>query len=197
MNVIPKLLLTVGGCALAAVCHAQVATSGIRYDAGTELRGGARLQLNGAGTRFRGPFKVYTAGLYLSRKAATADEALAVPGAKRLAVTMLRDIDASELGKLFIRSVEDNMDRSAFSKLIPGLMRMSQIFSDHRKLATGDSLTIDWIPGVGTVISVRGVPQGEPFRESEFFAALMRIWLGPVPADWQLKEQLLGRPLNG
>ncbi len=118
-------------------------------------------------------------------------------GAKRLAVTMLRDIDASELGKLFIRSVEDNMDRAAFSKLIPGLMRMSQIFSEHRKLASGDSLTIDWIPGVGTVISVRGVPQGEPFREPEFHAALMRIWLGPVPADWQLKERLLGRPLNG
>jgi hypothetical protein len=174
-----------------------VATSGVRYDADMQLRSGAHVQLNGAGTRYRGPFKVYTAGLYLSRKAATADEALAAAGAKRMAVTMLRDIDASELGKLFIRSVEDNMDRTAFSKLIPGLMRMSQIFSHHRKLAAGDSLTIDWLPGVGTVISVRGVPQGEPFREPEFHAALMRIWLGPVPADWQLKEQLLGRPLNG
>jgi hypothetical protein len=196
MNAIQKLLFVAASCALSAACLAQVATSGVRYEAGTELRGGTHLQLNGAGTRFRGPFKVYTAGLYLSRKAATPEEALASPGAKRLSVTMLRDIDATELGKLFIRSVEDNMDRTAFSKLIPGLMRMSQIFSDHRKLANGDSLTIDWLPGVGTVISVRGVPHGEPFREPEFYTALMRIWLGPVPADWQLKEQLLGRPLR-
>ncbi len=158
----------------------------------TELRG-TKLQLNGAGTRYRGPFKVYTAGLYLTRKAHTPEEVLAPHGAKRLAITMLRDIDAGELGKLFVRSVEDNMDKTAFSRLVPGLMRMSQIFHDNKKLAAGDGLTIDWIPGAGTVISVRGVVQGEPFREPEFHAALMRIWLGPSPADWRLKEQLLGR----
>jgi hypothetical protein len=107
---------------------------------------------------------------------------------------MLRDIDAGELGKLFTRGVEDNMDRAAFSKLIPGLMRMSTIFSEQKKLAAGDSFTLDWVPGSGTIVSVRGVPQGEPFREPEFFNALMRIWLGPSPADWQLKDQLLGKP---
>jgi len=36
--------------------------------------------------------------------------------------------------------------------------------------------------------------QGEPFKEPEFFNALLRIWLGPVPADWKLKESLLGKP---
>ena len=108
---------------------------------------------------------------------------------------MLRDVDASELGKLFIRSVEDNLDRTSFSRVVPGLLRMSQIFSDHKKLAAGDTFTIDWVPGVGTLIHVRGVQQGEPFREPEFHAALMRIWLGHAPADWRLKEQLLGRPI--
>ena len=33
----------------------------------------------------------------------------------------------------------------------------------------------------------------EPFREPEFFQTLMRIWLGSKPADWQLKEALLGK----
>ena len=75
-----------------------------------------------------------------------------------------------------------------------GLMRMSQIFSDHKNLKSGDQFTIDWVPGTGTVIGVRGVPQGEPFKEQEFFNALMRIWLGPVPADWKLKDALLGKP---
>jgi hypothetical protein len=171
---------------------AQVTVSGVRYDETTELRG-TKLQLNGAGIRFRGPFKVYTAGLYLTRKSHTAEEALTAPGAKRISITMLRDIDAADFGKLFTRGVEDNLDKPTFAKLIPGLIRMSQIFSDHKKLSAGDGFTLEWIPGTGTIISVRGVSQGEPFKEPEFFTALMRIWLGPSPADWQLKEQLLGK----
>lgn len=179
---------------LPALAGAQVTVSGTRYDEVADLRG-SQLQLNGAGTRYRGPFKVYTAALYLGKKAGTAEEALAAPGAKRLSVTMLREIDASELGRLFIRSVEDNLDKPSFSKLIPGLMRMSQIFTDHKKLQPGDSFALDWIPGTGTVVTVRGVPQGEPFREPEFYNAMMRIWLGPNPADWKLKESLLGKPV--
>lgn len=172
---------------------AQLTVSGVKYDPTMELQG-SKLQLNGAGTRYRGPFKVYTAALYLNAKVTTAEEALAAPGAKRITVTMLREIDASELGKLFIRSVEDNLDRPAFSKLIPGLMRMSQIFTDHKKLQPGDSFTLDWVPGTGMVVGVRGVQQGEPFREPAFYNAMMRIWLGPNPADWKLKESLLGKP---
>ena len=192
MKPLTHLLLSAIVAMASTTSWAEVRTTGPRLEPSLEVRG-TRVQLNGAGTRYRGPFKVYAAGLYTTRKAATPEEVLAAAGTQRLAVTMLRDIDAGELGKLFVRSVEDNMDRTAFSRLVPGLMRMSQIFSDNKKLATGDTFTIDWIPGIGTVISVRGKPQGEPFREPEFYAALMRIWLGPTPADWRLKEHLLGR----
>jgi hypothetical protein len=179
-------------CAVPLAASAQITVSGIRYEDSAQLAG-STLQLNGAGTRYKGPFKVYTAGLYLGRRAATPEAILADGGAKRVAVTMLREIDATELGKLFVRGVEDNMDKAAMSRLIPGLMRMSQIFSDHKRLQPGDHFTIDWVPGTGTVISVRGVPQGAPFKEPEFFNALLRIWLGPVPADWKLKDGLLGK----
>jgi hypothetical protein len=70
---------------------------------------------------------------------------------------------------------------------------MGQIFSDQKKLLAGDVFTIDWLPGTGTVITVKGVAQGEPFKEPEFYNALMRIWLGHTPADWKLKDALLGR----
>jgi hypothetical protein len=184
--------LAAAALALPLAVAAQVTVSGVKYEETAQI-GGARLQLNGAGTRYKGPFKVYTAGLYLGKKTATTEEALALPGAKRMTVVMLRDIDAGELGKLFVRGVEDNMDRAAMSRLIPGLMRMSQIFTDHKKLQQGEQFSIDWVPGTGTVVHVRGVPQGEPFKEPEFFNALLRIWLGPAPADWRLKEHLLGK----
>lgn len=186
------LLATWFGLPLAAI--ADITVSGVKYEETAQIAG-SRLQLNGAGARYKGPFKVYTAGLYLGKKTTTTEEALALPGAKRVSVVMLRDIDAGELGKLFVRGVEDNMERAAMSRLIPGLMRMSQIFTDHKKLKEGENFSIDWVPGTGTTVYVRGVPQGEPFREPEFFNALLRIWLGPAPADWRLKESLLGKPL--
>jgi len=178
---------------LAPAVWAQVTVSGVKYEQTRELRGN-KLQLNGAGTRYKAIFKVYTAGLYLAKTAGSTEEVLAAPGAKHMQITMLREIDSSELGKLFSRGIEDNMDKSAFSKLIPGVMRMSQIFSDHKKLNSGDTFTLDWIPGTGTVILVKGVQQGEPFKEPEFYNALLRIWLGPNPADWKLKDALLGKP---
>lgn len=185
-------ILFAASMALPLWAGAQVTVSGVKYDDVLDVRG-TKLQLNGAGTRYKGPFKVYAAGLYVPKKVGTPDELLAQAGPKRMTVVMLRDIDASELGKLFVRGVEDNMDKQAMAKLIPGLMRMSQIFSEHKNLKAGDQFTIDWVPGTGTVVAVRGVPQGEPFKEPEFFNALMRIWLGPVPADWKLKDSLLGK----
>jgi hypothetical protein len=186
-------LLIAAWLALPLAAGAQVTVAGVKYDEATDLRG-SKLQLNGAGIRYKGPFKAYAAGLYLTHKAATTEDVLALAGPKRLSVTALRDIDAGEFGKMFVRGVEDNMAKGSMGKLIPGLMRMSQIFSDHKNLKAGDQFTLDWIPGTGAVVSVRGVPQGEPFKEPEFFDALMRIWLGPVPADWKLKESLLGKP---
>ena len=188
-----QIALMVVACVLAGGAMAQVNVSGVKYDESIDVRG-SKLQLNGAGVRYRGPFKVYTAGMYLSRKAQTPEEALAAPGAKRISITMLREIDSNELGKLFSRAMEDNMDKAAFSKLVPGVMRMSQIFFDHKKLVAGDSFLIEWIPGAGTVITIKGQPQGEPFKEPEFYNAMMRIWLGPTPADWKLKDALLGKP---
>ena len=185
--VVAAAVLLAGGPVLA-----QANVSGVKYDETVDARGTA-LQLNGAGIRYKAVFKVYTAGLYLTRKATTPEEALAATGPKRISITMLREIDSSELGKLFSRGIEDNMDKAAFSKLVPGVLRMSQIFSDHKKLMTGDVFTIDWVPGTGTIITVKGVPQGEPFREPEFFNALLRIWLGPEPADYKLKDVMLGK----
>ena len=131
--------------------------------------------------------------LPVGKKVATPEEFYAATGPKRMSITMLREIDSSELGKLFSRGIEDNMDKAGFSRLVPGVLRMSQIFSDHKKLMTGDVFTIDWVPGTGTIITVKGVPQGEPFKEQEFFNALLRIWLGPNPADWKLKDAMLGK----
>ena len=184
-------------CLLAGAALAQpITVSNVKYDETTQVAD-STLQLNGAGVRYKAVFKVYTAGLYLEKKAGTPQEVASQKGPKRMSITMLREIDSTELGKLFSRGMEDNMDRAAFSKLIPGVLRMSQIFAAHKKLNKGDTFTVDWVPGTGSVLTVRGQVEGEPFKEPAFFDALMRIWLGPKPADWQLKDALLGKARTG
>ena len=187
--------LLLGACLATAALGAsaaQVDVAGVKLEDRMDLHGSA-LQLNGAGIRYKAIFKVYTAGLYMGKKASTTEEALAAPGPKRVAITMLRDIDANELGKLFTKGVEDNSPKSEMVNLIPGLLRMGQMFADQKQLKAGDTFTIDWLPGTGTVITVRGVAQPDPIREQAFFNALLRIWLGPNPADWKLKDALLGK----
>ena len=171
---------------------ATIDVAGVKFEDTIDQRG-SKLVLNGAGVRYKAVFKVYSAGLYLPKKAGTVEEVIALPGHKRISITMLRDIDANELGKLFTRGVEDNEPKAEMSKLIPGLMRMGQIFSDQKKLLAGDTVLIDWVPGTGGVITVKGSVRGEPFKEPEFYNALLRIWLGPVPADFKLKDALLGK----
>jgi len=193
MKRIRTVLLGAALSLLSAIAVAQpVDVSGVKFDNPIEVRG-TKLELNGAGVRYKAVFKVYAAGLFLSKKSSTLEEVLAAPGPKRMSIMMMREIDSAELGKLFTRGVEDNTPKSDMSKLVPGLIRMGQIFADHKKMVSGEWFMIEWIPGTGTVITIKGKAQGEPFKEPEFFAALMRIWLGPNPADWKLKDALLGK----
>ncbi len=189
----PTLALVFALIGTGAAQAATVELAGVKLEDRATVAG-SPLLLNGAGIRYKAVFKVYTAGLYLGEKASTPEAVLTTKGPKRISITMLRDIDSAELGKLFSRGMEDNMDRSAFSKLIPGVLRMSQVFSDHKNLKAGDNFLVDWVPGTGAVLTIKGKVEGEPFKEPEFYDALLHIWLGPKPADHLLKDALLGKP---
>lgn len=182
----------------AAVAQAQAQTqtqtvevSGVKYEQTLNL-GGQVLQLNGAGTRYKAVFQVYTAGLYLGAKANTAEAVLSAGGPKRLHLVMLREVDGNELGRLFTKGIEQNASREEFSKAINGVLRVAEIFSSRKSLSAGEHFSIDFIPGTGSVVLLNGKPQGAPIKEPEFYSALLRIWLGKAPADEQLKDALLG-----
>lgn len=159
---------------------AQVATSG-----STLLR-------NGDGVRSQGNTDLYRAALYLGQSASSFEQVLQIPGTKRLELKLLRDVSSDELSKLFSRGVDKSAPRQELSRAIPGLIRMSEIFSKYKRLQAGDVLTIDWIPSQGTVIGVKGQAQGAAIPDSAFFSTLLGIWLGNAPVDAGLKASLLG-----
>ena len=114
-----------------------------------------------------------------------------LPAAMAIAIamaspTLASDISIQERGNAQAEQSQSLRSRGGGSTALP---QPGRYVSD-----SGEGFTLDWIPGTGAVVSVKGVPQGEPFKEPEFFNAILRIWLGPVPADWKLKDALLAPP---
>ena len=184
-------LVAVGSLGGAAARAETVEVANVKYETAVDLAG-QKLQLNGAGVRYKFVVKVYAAGLYLAQKAGTTAEVLAASGPKRIHIHMLRDIDGNELGKLFTKGMEANVSREDFAKSINGVLKLSEIFASRKQLNNGDSFFVDYVPGVGSTVVLNGKPIGEVIKEPEFFSSLLRIWLGDKPADDGLKDALLG-----
>ena len=170
---------------------AQTTVADVKYEEAASVQG-KPLLLNGAGIRYKAVFKVYAAALYLPKKSTAVGDAISTQTPKRLHITMLREIDANELGRMFTRGLEENLDRATSARLVPGILRMSQVFSDHKRLKEGESFQVDWVPGTGALLTIKGQTLAEPFVDPAFFQALLRIWLGDKPADSSLKDALLG-----
>lgn len=178
----------------AVSAQAQTVDVGTAKFAPTATVGGNPIALNGAGMRYKFVVKVYAAGLYLQNKAATPEAAMAAPGAKRVHVVMQRAIDGRELGKLFTEGMRKNAPKEEFSKSIPGTIKMGEIFAEKKTLEAGDVFFLDFVPGQGTQAIINGKQVGDTIKEPEFYRALLSIWLGKDPADWKLKEAMLGAP---
>ena len=190
----PFLVFT-AALAIAAASAASAQTTevaNVKYDNSVQV-GGSRLQLNGAGIRYKAIFKVYAAGLYVPAHATTPEAIYSAVGPKRVRIVMYREIDANELGKLFTQGMEKNVSAQEFTRAINGTIRLGELFARKKKLVAGDYFDVDWVPGTGTTIVVNGKPEIEPIKEPEFFTALLSIWLGKSPADTQLRLALLGQ----
>ena len=150
------------------------------------------LKLNGAGIRYKAIFKVYVAALYLSEKKSTVPDVLAVPGARRVTLVMLRDVSNEELGRGFMSGIQQNSDRVEKAKLVSQLMKFGEIFASIPELKKGDILTTDWIPGSGTVVHHNGKKVSDILPDIAFYNAILKIWLGEKPVDSRLKPLMLG-----
>ena len=188
-------LFIAAGLCWGASALAAVEVAGIKLEE-TITVADTKLQLNGAGVRYKGPFKVYVGDLYTSRPVKSLDELIAAPGPKRLSMTFLREINSAEFGKLLTRGIEDNVSKQELSKIIPGMIKMGDIFAANKSFVVGDVCTLEWDPAKGLSVWAKGKLQAEPTNDPAFFRALMSIWFGAVPADFKLKDALLGKSSN-
>ena len=152
---------------------------------------GVKLTLNGLDTRYKAIFKVYDLGLYTSTKANTMQEVLGAPGPKKLEFVAQRELSTTDLGQLFYRGIKENSTATQYLKHATSALRISEVASSRSKIMPGENFSMEFVPGKGLTFSIMDKPQGAPIGDAEFFAMVLSIWLGPVPADFMLKDALL------
>jgi hypothetical protein len=176
----------------AAGARAQpVEREGAKFEPAATV-GGAALQLNGVGVRTRAIFKVYVAGLYVPQKATNAATLIAQKGPRRLSLTMLRNVDAESFAGPLNEGLRNNHTEAQITAFKPQIDAMNAALKAIDEAKKGDVLHFEYLPDSGTRITVNGQQKGPNIPGEDFFAAMLRIWLGDKPADGDLKKGLLG-----
>ena len=156
------------------------------------LVAGTELQLNGTGLRAVAWFKGFVAGLYLSGRASTTGQVLAQPGPKRLELRMLQEVPAAEFVKALQRGIDRNATPDEREALAQRVQRFAQQISATGTVRKGSVIDLDLDPKQGLLFTLNGTLRGVPVEGEDFYAALLRAFVGEHPYDERLKAGLLG-----
>ena len=179
--------------ALFAALPAHAAdVAGVRFDDRSTVAG-SDLALNGAGLRTRFMVKVYAMGLYLPRRADTADAVASQPGPKRIQIVTLRELSAEDFANALIDGIRKNHSDTEFAGLQSRAEEFRSILLGLKTAPSGTQVRIDWLPASGTRLSINNEIRGKDISGEDFYRALMRIWIGDKPVDEDLKNALLGK----
>ena len=153
--------------------------------------GSSDLVLNGAGLRKRAFFRVYVIGLYVPQKASAPAALLEQPGAKRVAIHMLRDVGADAFTEALADGIRANHSEAQTKALEPRVKQLGALMAEIQEAKKGMAIALDW-DAKGTQLVVQGKPVGQPIPGEDFYRALLRIWVGDKPVQDDLKKKLLG-----
>jgi len=167
---------------------------GVKFDERVYVAQGLpELSLNGVGVRRKLIVaKVYVAALYLQQKKISADAILSDTGPKRVAMHVIQDeIAAEELIAMLHDGLAANNPAPELAPLEKRIRDLAGMIQQVGKINQGGVILLDYLPGIGTRVTINRVPRitipGEDFNR-----ALLRIWLGDRPVDGRLKNALLG-----
>ncbi len=164
--------------------------AGVHLDDQITLAGSTEpLKLNGAGVRKKFFLKIYVAALYLPAPARDAEAVATMAGRKRVVMHFLyHKVGRDKLTEGWEEGFDHNLDTATRRAMAARLADFTRLFPDlHRD----DTVDLDLIPGTGTEVRINGRLAGT-IPGDDFYRALLRVWLGPKPADRDLKRALLG-----
>ena len=172
-----------------------IATAEAKEVAGVQVSetvsiGETELQLNGAGIRRKVFFKIYVGSLYLEEKGTVASEIYQRDGARRVQLDILyKKLSKEQLVDAWNDGFRSNLESEELKSLQARIDSFNQVFSEVVK---GDQIQLDYAPGKGTAVRIKGELK-TTIPGKDFSDALLSIWLGEKPADYNLKEAMLGQ----
>lgn len=180
-----KTIAMLAGLAVAAVVVAGE-VAGVKMPDTVAVEG-KTLKLNGMGLRKKVVFKVYVAGLYLETPSPAGEAVIASDQVKRMQLSVLRSLKAAQVTEAIAEGFEKN-SKAQMGALKDRLSKFNAMFSD---VVEGDQILMTYVPGKGTLVSVKGAEKGA-VEGKDFADALFSVWLGSNPVQEDLKKALLG-----
>lgn len=178
---------------LSILALAQAAeVAGVKFAERIDGPGEGKLVLNGAGVRTLMSLDLYAIGLYLPETRRSAEEILLLPGPKRVAIRMLRDVSAEAFTQGLIDGLRKNHSDAEMVRFGPRIAQFTRIMAENKEGKQGMAIDIDWAHGEGVRLRVDGQPSGQPIVGEDFYRALLRVWIGLNPVQDDLKAALLG-----
>ena len=146
--------------------------------------GGQKLVLNGMGLREKYFIDIYVAGLYLPAKTSDPSKVISDDVPKRITMSMTYDLSKDKLADAMREGMANSPDASAkaHTEKLAGWME---------SVTKGDQIVLDYVPGKGTTVTVKGKAKGT-IAGVPFMKAIWGIYVGPKPPTAELKEGLLG-----
>ena len=132
--------------------------------------------------------KVYVIGLYVESPSTDARAILAADRIKRVDLVVRRDLSGADVSSAIAEAMnEANPARK--ETLAPRIASFQRLFPN---VATGDRISLTYLPSRGTTVAIQGVDKGT-IAGDDFAEALFSVWLGPRPIQEDVKTDLLGR----
>ena len=149
---------------------------------------GAKLKLNGVGSRTKYLMRMYNAGLYLPQPS---KDAAAIVAANSAMAIRLQITSGMVTQEKLVESLNEGFEKSTGGKTEV----LREQIDEFRKLlaveiAKGDVIDLVYLPDPGVIVAKNGkklgIVQGIAFKR-----ALFGIWLSDSPVDAGLKKALL------
>lgn len=149
--------------------------------------GGQNIVLNGMGLREKYFFDIYVGGLYLPAKTTDANKAINADEPKRIVMHFVyaSGVPVAKVHETFDSGFGGVAGHEAYQDKINTLKSWMVDF------AAGDVVIFDYVPGVGTSVTVKGVNKGT-LPGADFMKGLWTVYLGPKPPTAALKSGMLG-----
>ncbi len=193
LKVQPILRCLIGGLLIAILSPAVA-----KEMAGIKIKEVIRLSpesdpilLNGASAKKRAAHTIYVGGLYLQNKTHKLDEIIADNGPKRILLyCKTSSISPLTFINSFARGLSINNPPEVIKSLTNEIKSFQSVWKSNA-IKQGDEIWIDYVPGVGTRVSINGKTK-QTILGNDFYNAFLRAWLGKYPVNKKLKDAMLG-----